>query len=105
MSADAWRVCPQCAARGINKKEELPKAADVYGKVSAAEYERIKKAEEDVAEYGEEEETTLREDYEIFMQENGELYISYSGHCSQCGFEAKFKLEKQYPITLEKKKK
>ena len=104
MSADAWRVCPQCIAHGTLKKTELKqKAAEVYGKVSIAEFDGIRQEELDAEE--EEPECTLREDYEIFMQEDGKLYIDYGCSCSVCGFSANLKSEDQYPITLEKKEK
>jgi hypothetical protein len=105
MSADAWRECPQCLARGENKKkEEAMTAKKAYGKVSMEEFDRIRQAELESDDDTEQLET-LREDYEISMQQDGKLYIDYACSCTECGFRANFKLNEQYPLSLAKKKK
>lgn len=101
MSADAWRICPQCKAREVLKHKK-PTAAEIYGKVSVDEYERMKLEELQIVE--EDVEETLREDYEIYMREDGMLDISYSCSCSVCGFSVEFESKKQHPISLEKNK-
>jgi hypothetical protein len=96
MSADNWAICPKCKL--ANDKDNEKRLLDIgkkYGKIPADLYiEEAKKAAIliDLQE-------TLREDYELYTDEDGMFHISYSCRCSECGFNHKFKHEKQLFIS------
>lgn len=94
MSTDNWAICPQCKIKkesAAEKKEA--KVRNLYGKISAQEYENALSNLTSVCE--KEPPATLREDYEIFMRPSMELYISYSCSCQACGFS--FEFQKDIP--------
>jgi hypothetical protein len=82
MSADAWRVCPNCL-----KNQTKP---PVYGEVSESEFKKwvIETAKDDS-----DEAQLLREDYQIYMRKDGVLVIEYSCSCYKCS--AKFSYNKE----------
>ncbi len=95
MSADAWRLCPKCYARGTSARQvALKKVAESYGKVKAEVYgEMIDKAQTNFPPPAHEE--TLREDYEMYTDQDGQFTVSYSCSCRTCGFKFNFKHAEQ----------
>ena len=97
MSADCWRICPQCKIRHKREREGKDRAVmEAYGKVSGPEWLRMQKEEDgdsvpDLAE-------TLREDYEMVIREDGLFYISYSAGCEICGFSHSFEHDEQLKV-------
>jgi len=86
MSADNWLECPQCEANKVS--QEFSKTNDlqeIYGKVSAEEYEA--KRQELIEFLREVPEETLREDYEYQLDPStASLGIYYKCHCAVCNF-------------------
>lgn len=94
MSADNWRTCPQCLAQSTAAANAaFRKAADAYGKVSAADWEALRDAARELDKA--EQKDTLREDYELGTTPSGEFYVSYSCACTECGFSHKFSHREQ----------
>ena len=85
MITDNWARCPKCQdildKAFIDKTERIK---NLYGKVSAEEYNVKVRAIEAEAETPLQD--TLREDYEVGINSAGEFYVSYSGGCEKCGF-------------------
>jgi len=78
MSANAWRVCPNC--RKLSH-DELTRS---YGKIPQEEYEKLLRVDNRhkyLISYD-----NLREDYEIATNEDGEFFINYRCQCTICGF-------------------
>ena len=95
MSADNWRICPQCQARDVAEKKKLDiELAASYGSISAEDWLALKEKVENPDRLKE----TLREDYEFFMGSEGLFWAKYSAQCDGCGFEHKFKHEEQVKI-------
>lgn len=82
MSADNWAICPKCKAEKDESDEQVKNA---YGVVPADEYMYLVELSKKKLE------NTLREDYEIGIYDGNEFYINYTGRCSVCGFEKRFK--------------
>lgn len=101
MSADNWRVCPQCKIRNAEKTaKKFSEVQDSYGKDSPDAYmEKLMKAKEFAAEPLEQ---TLREDYEIYIDEDGDFYAGYRGGCDRCGLVFNFKHEEKVPLEGDK---
>ncbi len=93
MTADNWQECPQCDANRAS--EEFCKTSDlheVYGKVSAEEYEA--KRQELIEFIREVPEETLREDYQYQLDPcTTTLGVYYKCHCTVCNFG--FKVEEK----------
>jgi len=84
MSADNWRICPQCKAKKLKDKEKARnKAESSYGKIPQEEYLKLL----DVANKKIRLEDTLREDYSVYVDEDGEFRVSYSCYCQECSFD------------------
>lgn len=89
MSADNWAVCPKCLADSLAKENQLKlDAGKAYGKVSPE--EMWDKVAAPVAV-----ETSLREDYEVGIDGNGLFEVIYSGSCSTCAFNFRYKHSEQ----------
>jgi formylmethanofuran dehydrogenase subunit E len=105
MSADNWRVCPQCLNNYNNQmsksKREL---AESYEKISADQFMEKSLAITDKEKIGYDEET-LMEYYEIQMDEDGEFSVDYSCHCDKCGFHFDYSDTKIVAINKQKKAK
>jgi hypothetical protein len=86
MSADAWRVCPQC------KDKLYKKLKSSYGKIPEEEYVLLLKQKEDLQD--ESNTATLREDYEIYTDEEGLFSVSYGCSCDKCGFKFEYNYSK-----------
>lgn len=83
MGADAWRVCPQCAAKFATETERMEREVnDKYGKVPAEEYVRLLSEYENRTGPSE----ALREDYQIWMDEDGVFNVQYRCECTECNF-------------------
>ena len=98
MSADCWRICPQCKGNHKAECEHKDKVvAEAYGKVPVEEWLRMQREEtgDSVSPPAE----TLREDYEIFIGEEGLFYVSYTASCEVCGFEHSFNNEEQLKVS------
>lgn len=86
MSANNWRICPQCRVSEQKRQDvAMKKAADAYGKVEAAKYDALLK--DTVAR---ELDSDLREDWEILMGDDGEFRVRYRCSCDTCDFEFGF---------------
>ena len=95
MSADNWRICPQCQARDVAEKKKLDiELAASYGSISSEDWLVLKEKIDNPTQL----EETLREDYEFFMGNEGLFYAKYSAQCTECGFEHDFKHEEQLKI-------
>lgn len=96
MSADNWRVCPNCEQtlweKWENEKEQLRKS---YGKIPA---EKFVEESQRLAEQPEVDESSLREDYEIGIYDDGKFHVNYSGRCQQCGYGFNYKHEQEIPF-------
>lgn len=93
MSANNWRVCPQCKKNWLNELKTVEQRcgkelSEAYGKVPAKDYmdlcqvmdARINSVE------GVPPGETLREDYEIYTDEHGGFYSGYWSSCTTCGY-------------------
>lgn len=92
MSADSWTTCPRCTRErdeSIAREEQL--VAQMYGKVTVAEFDRAREALEHKKAQAPEE--TWREDYEFFGADEGTVVAVYGGSCSACGLTHKFRYE------------
>lgn len=90
MSADNWRVCPQCLEKATRKRERaIAKAEDSYGKVSASEYRAA------IAEASQPLEAVehMREDYRVSVDTDGVFRLSYRAACEDCDFGFEKKIE------------
>ncbi len=87
MSADAWRICPNCE-QVANEAfvAKLAAARDSYGKVTPEAYAKLCAQAAKKPEL----EESLREDYEIGVW-NGKFEVSYHGMCQRCGLTHEFK--------------
>ncbi len=95
MSADAWRICPQCLSDSQKKRaKEIEDVNKSYGKVPPEEWLGMKANIEEAIEM----EETLREDYGIETDKAGRFYVSYECSCSTCGFKHSFKHEEQLEV-------
>lgn len=83
MSADAWRVCPNCKV--VAETAYAEKISQSYGKVTAEEYLKLVAATK-MPELHE----SLREDYELGTYEDREFSVNYSCACTKCGFSFSF---------------
>lgn len=98
MSANNWRVCPQCKKRAEHEKQKRLLAAEKqYGKVSSDEYLRLL----DKANKVERLKESLREDWEIGTHDDGEFTIYYACHCQSCGFSHEFNHNLQMEMTVK----
>lgn len=96
MSANNWRICPQCKAKALAEWEARKQAArKAYGKVPSEKYEQMTAAARDEPEL----EDSLREDYQIGITEKDEFYVIYRGSCQVCSFEHRFRHKQQLSIT------
>lgn len=103
MSADRWSTCPRCwdtqHAKLVGVREEVQ--AD-YGKAEPEDFiKRLHDAQTALNEFHLEE--TFREDYEFYgagLDEDGDgggvLSVRYSGHCSVCGLDMKYKHDEPF---------
>jgi uncharacterized Zn finger protein len=93
MSADNWTYCPKCIEEDEKKHETLKqKANDSYGKINPDEY--IKLIEELNKMHLATPKETLAEYFEMGILKK-EFFIRYSAHCTKCGFEYKYNLDKK----------
>lgn len=86
MSANNWRVCPNCKRETEAKRERMKAAIEqAYGEATADSFLQL------VAEYNKpvDEKETFREDYEIGVHRE-EFFIDYLGECEVCGFQVAF---------------
>lgn len=81
MSADNWRICPQCRINCEKKRAESP-----YGKVSEEEFITYLSQVPSVKDL----EFSLREDYEYYIDGDDVFHAHYRAHCSDCGFRFSF---------------
>lgn len=96
MSADAWRICPQCLVEDQKKRiEAMETMEESYGKVSPEEWLKMKADLEKRSHL----EETLREDYGIGTDEEGHFYVSYEARCEVCGFQHSFKHEEGLKVV------
>ena len=84
MSANNWRICPNC------HKTYVP-VESPYGKVSEFEY-AVWISEQSKIDH--EEPYDLREDWELHVDTNFDLLLRYSCQCTKCGWGYKFEVEK-----------
>jgi hypothetical protein len=94
MSADNWAKCPKCQDilnKAFTSKTERIK--NLYGKVSAEEYNLKVRAIEAEAETPIND--TLREDYVICINSDGEFHVNYGGSCEVCGFHFHYQHEEK----------
>lgn len=93
MSPDNWATCPKCTKNHQDNYESLKqKANDSYGKINPDEY--IKLIESLNILHHSEPGINLAEYYEIGILKN-EFFIRYHAHCTKCGFEYKYNLNKE----------
>ena len=96
MSADNWRVCPQCVAKERAEVAALKKLADKsYGKVSAQEWQSKIAAIAERESLEDDMPASLREDYELWIDDNGKFHVSYRASCQDCPYKFSFKHEYQ----------
>ncbi len=107
MSADAWRVCPQCLVNYNAETELLQKRlADTYGKVDKDQFVLMAQmvSQRDDEEFMEEHlGETLREDREAWMDENGTFTVNYRCTCSKCEFHHEYQYIEQLKFTANVK--
>jgi hypothetical protein len=98
MSADAWRVCPECF-RKWEAENELYHAQveEAYGQVPAEQY--IKMLAEDERRQNAEPEETMREDYFIWMNEDGVFEVNYRALCTSCNFHFEYNYTQAVVLT------
>lgn len=91
MSADAWRICPQCKHSATAAREtKILEVSASYGKIPAPKY----LADLEAANKPIQLEETLREDYEVLTDEDGSFYFTYRCGCGKCGFGHTEKIDK-----------
>lgn len=102
MSADNWRICPECLMVAETHQHNLAKEAQLaYGKVSSAEWEEmILKSRVNV-----DLDSTLREDYEIGTASTGKFFVHYKCRCEACGFSFEYKAVETLKVPNEGKQK
>jgi hypothetical protein len=84
VSADNWTHCPRCYKPPETPAARKARLADLYGRVSKAEYDAAVSAPIIMNQPG-----TLREDYEIGIGTDGgksEFWVKYRASCDECGF-------------------
>lgn len=96
MGADNWRTCPRCEAIAHEKRNEMQqRVLDGYGTMPRAEYlelySRLQEPQKPLEE-------NLREDYEVYIDDAGVFHCYYLAHCTECGFEFKFRHEQVVPM-------
>jgi hypothetical protein len=104
MSADNWRVCPQCRAKLINDLDKAEqKLKKQYGKIEPDVFilstqtlqNQREKMDETLGE-------TLREDWSIGVDEDGLFVVGYRCSCSNCEFSYEYDFDKQLKLPLIK---
>jgi len=96
MSADNWAICPRCKIQSDAEFATKRMAVESsYGKIPADEYIASLESVREQSEL----ETSFREDYELGVSEIGEFYVIYSGSCTDCGLEHKFRHEQKLDIS------
>lgn len=83
MSADNWRICPNCVVKAkAGKLERLDEARQKYGVVPIEEWLKLNQEANHPIHLGH----TLREDFQIGITENGLYFHHYQAHCEVCKF-------------------
>jgi hypothetical protein len=104
MSADNWRVCPQCLLEHrksmetclIGHKNQITQALAAIKENQVLASIKANISHIDLPSSPKE---TLREDYEVGISQDGQFFVNYSGYCKACEFSFSFK---QSVNTLEK---
>jgi hypothetical protein len=92
MSANNWRVCPNCQRlKDAEVAKAIERAEAQYGNVPAKRYafflEEVEKLKERYLD------ETLREDYQLGMDHEGQFCITYRCSCQKCGFAFRYQHE------------
>src|SRR4051812_49235291 len=103
MSANNWRVCPQCKARKeAERHAKLAAASKAYGKVPEGDWlKMVEEANRTPDRDKDDLEESLREDWSLGTDADGEFHVSYRAGCERCGFEHRFQHSEK--VKLEKR--